>query len=473
MKMSRLGRGAVAACLLAATSPAAAETFILTNGDVVEGTVVRALGKTLSIKYPGAGMLQVPIRDVQRVEIATKDGGVISARIISWSEGVYQLSTDEGPLQATVEGGQAVSVISGVGDDTERQDRAEIAASPAPAPTADPASPDFQTINAGFVYAGPADDGGRIFMRERGRQELAEHPLVDATAYREIASENKDRVTNAVDQLVAGGANLVFMTGHDSAAATTESAARHADVRFVHCGDFDPSSNVDVVCGRIYQARYLTGMIAGGMTKANLIGYVAARPTPETVVDINAFALGVQSVNPEAKVMVNWTNAWYAPAVAQRRARELIGRGVDVLTIHQDTPAALQVAEQHGVDAIGFQSDMNAFAPSSILTSAVWNWGEIYYQFIERLNSGEARPHPTWLGLREGAVGLAPISERVPEDLKRLVEFRRSEMVAGRFHVFNGPIRDVDGDVRILDGRAMTDDQLQTMDYLVEGVVGY
>jgi len=466
--MSRLYRGIAAACLFAAISPAAAETFILKNGDVLEGTVVRALGNTLSIKYFGAGMMQVPIKNVQRVEIATEDGGVVSGQVTGWSKGVYRLATEQGPLEVVVEGGQAVAVTVGADADGGSQAIAQTTASPRPA-----AEPAPSVINAGFVYVGPTDDGGRTFMYERGRQKLADHPLVDATAFLEIDSEDDGQLVDAVDQLVTDGANLVFMTGHDSVEATIKSAARHAEVRFVHCGAFDPPSNVNVICGRIYQARYLAGIIAGGMSDAGLVGYVAAQPTPETIVGINAFTLGVQSVNAGAKVMVNWTNGWYAPAAAQQRAKELIERGVDVLTIHQDSPAALQIAERHGISAIGFQSDMSAFAPSSILTSAVWDWGKMYHQIIDLLDDGNALSRPTWLGLREGVVGLAPISERVPQHVRRLVELRQREMVAGRFHVFAGPIRDVDGDVRVPDEQVMTDEDLETMDYLVDGVVGY
>lgn len=479
---ARLFRGCLAlACLSLPMAPAAAETFYMADGDVIEGTVVRSLGSMLSIKLPGTGIERIQLDEVERVELTTLEGEIIDARITGWSKGVYQLSTDKGPLEATVENGRVVALDGEAADDVESRNDVETAGTPsiepetAPEPEA-PASAAISpsdAIHAGFVYVGPPDDGGRTFMHEKGRQTLARNPEVEETAFLELDSEDGDQIVGAIDQLVADGANVVFMTGHDSAAAVVSSAKRHQDVQFVHCGSFDPTANIQVFCGRIYQARYLSGMIAGGMTETGLIGYLAAMPTAETIVGINAFTLGVQSVEPKAEVMVHWTKSWYAPGAEQQRAEELLDRGVDVLTIHQDSPAALQVAERRGIHAIGYQSDMSAYAPSSILTSAVWNWGEMYDLIVGQLVDGDPQLRPAWLGLREGVVGLAPLSARVPDDLKRLVEQRQRELVDGRFNVFTGPIKDIDGDVRVLDGRVMTDENLQAMDYLVEGVVGY
>lgn len=472
MTILSLRHSMVTALLFAMASPAIAETFVLANGEVIEGAVIRSIGRTVSISYVGAGMVQLPIGAVQQVEIATTDGGVISGRLISWSDGTYRLSTDQGEVAVSVENGVAVAVL-GEGDDGSAT-AAPVAAEESP-PETDPAATtaDLSSITAGFIYAGPIDDGGRTFMHEKGRLSLAANPLVDDTMVLEISSEDGNQAESAVDQLVADGANVVFMTGHNSAASITSSAKRHDDVRFVHCGAFAPSRNIEVVCGRIYQARYLSGMIAGGMTETGLIGYIAAEPLPETIMGINAFTLGVQSIRPDARIVVHWTQSWFAPGEEQRRAEELADRGVDVLTIHQDSPAALQVAERRGIDAIGFQNDMSAFAPSVTLTSAVWNWGKMYDQIIDQLNGADVQLRPTWLGLRDGVVDLAPISDRVPNELQRLVRQRQREIIDGRFNVFTGPIRDIDGDIRVPDGRIMTDESLLSMDYLIDGVVGY
>lgn len=464
------------ACLTGSPVPTSAETFFLADGRTIEGTAVRKVGGMLSIKLEGTGIERVKFDDLERVEFLTPEGEKVSAQIISWSKGVYQLSTDQGPLAVTVEDGKVVALVGqpveGADDNQEQTEVATVEPSE-PNPVIKPVARSPETINAGFIYTGLADDGGRNFMLEKGRQELSTSSKISETAFFEVTSKSDDQLTAAIDQLVTDGANLVFMTGSNATATVSKSAKQHADVHFVHCGQFDPAANVDVFCGRIYQARYLSGIIAGGMTSADLIGYIAAEPSPEILVGINAFALGVQSVNPSADVMVHWTSSLYAPGDAQRRARELIERGADILTIHQDSPAALQVAEQLGVDTIGFQSDMSAFAPSSTLTSAVWNWGEMYSQIVDQLNDADIQLRPTWLGLRDGVVDLAPISDRVPDDLRRLVQQRQREIIDGRLNVFTGPISDIDGDIRVLDGRIMTDESLLSMDYLIDGVVGY
>ncbi|MGI9500965.1 MAG: BMP family ABC transporter substrate-binding protein, partial [Geminicoccaceae bacterium] len=395
MMMPRLGHGIAAACLFAAVQPVFAETFTLKNGDVIDGVVIRSLGNTLSIKNTGAGMLQTPISTVRQVDIATKDGSVISGRLTGWANGVYRVSTDSGTFEVSVDEGVVATLEEDAAEDT-RETAATAPVEAVAAPRVDAvAAPARSLVKAGFIYVGSADDGGRNFTHERGRQALEETPLVDETTFLEIASEDDGQVTGAVDQLVADGASIIFMTGRDSAAAVVESAKQHEEVQFIHCGSFDPVANVEVFCGRIYQARYLSGIIAGGMTKSGLIGYVAAEPTPETIVGVNAFALGVQSVNPDAKIITHWTKSWYAPGDERKRALELVERGVDILTVHQDSPAAIQVAEQNGIGAIGYQSDMSVFAPSSILTSAVWNWGEMYGQIVNSLNDDDVQLRPT------------------------------------------------------------------------------
>ena len=135
---------------------------------------------------------------------------------------------------------------------------------------------------------------------------------------------------------------------------------RHPDVKYLHASGYKTSENMSNYFGRIYQARYLSGIVAGMKTKTNKIGYVAAYPIPEVIRGINAFTLGVQSVNPKAVVKVKWTNTWYDPAKEKEAAKALLAEGVDVITQHQDTAGPLQAAEEKGVFAIGYNTDMQA-----------------------------------------------------------------------------------------------------------------
>lgn len=280
MRASFLARAALTASLVAVIPEASAETITLTDGRVIEGTVLRSIGNTISIKYDGAGMLQVPVGDVQQVEIALQGGGVVSGRLIGWAKGSYRLSSDQSVVDVRVEDGIAVAIVERGG---ERRGVAAVSPSRSDGLTPRP-------FNVGFVFTGLADDGGRTFMQKKGLQTLAGNPAVGATSFLEIGSEDSDQVIGAVDQLVDAGANMIVVAGNESAAAVTEAAKRHEAVRFIYCGQ--SIATVDVVCGRIYEARYLSGIIAGGMTETNLIGYLAAKPTPDVIVGINAFALG-------------------------------------------------------------------------------------------------------------------------------------------------------------------------------------
>lgn len=220
----------------------------------------------------------------------------------------------------------------------------------------------------------------------------------------------------------------------------------------------------------MYEARYLAGMVAGGMTSSNVIGYVAAFPIAQVVRGINAFALGAQSVNPDVEIAVHWTETWYGPSIEQEQAESLIERGADVLTMHQNSPAVLQVAEEHGKMTIGYHSDMRAFAPTAALTSAVWHWDGLYQLLAEDLLAGSWQSEQIWWGMKEGAVGLAPLSDRVPAALVEEVERQRQAIVAGQLRVFEGPIRDTAGAVQVPSGRLMSDADLLTMDFFVQGV---
>ncbi len=447
--------------LVALIMPVAAETFVLANGEVIEGTTVRSLGGTLTIRLDNTGMRQIPMSDIQRVEIPTEEGSQISGVITRWSQGFYHLTTEQGELHVKVEAGQATGIDRGGGNPAVATVTPEVEK-----------AADLDSIRAGFVYPGPIEDAGWTYQHDQGRRALAQKASVTDTTVVTLEVEEDDRVRRGIDQLVADGSNVVFMATHESADAMAKAAARHGDITFIGCAAVQPRSNIGIYCGRIYQARYLSGIVAGGMTRSNVIGYVAAKPTSDVIRGINAFALGAQSVNPDVKVVVDWTGAWYAPGVAREKAADLLDDGADILSIHQDSPAALQVAEQRGKMAIGYQSDMAAFAPSAMLTSAVWNWGIMYRQVVDRLQQGGPQPDPRWIGLSDGVVDLTALSSRVPAALATLVEQRRRELIEGRRKVFTGPIRDSDGDMRVTPGRTMPDERLLTMDFLVEGVTG-
>jgi basic membrane protein A len=225
--------------------------------------------------------------------------------------------------------------------------------------------------------------------------------------------------------------------------------------------------------GKIYQARYLSGIAAGMKTETNKIGYVAAFPIPEVIRGINAFTLGVRSVNPDATVSVVWTNTWYDPGTEKQAALGLLDMGADVIAQHQDTPGPMQAAEERGAWGISYNSDMTRFAPNAIMTGPVWNWGPYYVKTVKAVMDGTWTSSQYWGPMSDGIVDLAPYNEKVmtPEMIEA-VEAAKAKVLAGELDIFTGPIKDQSGQVKVPEGTSMTDEEKLGFNWFVEGVIG-
>jgi basic membrane protein A len=240
----------------------------------------------------------------------------------------------------------------------------------------------------------------------------------------------------------------------------------------MHCSGFKQAKNMSNYFGRIYQARYLSGMVAGAMTKTKTLGYVAAFPIPEVIRGINAFALGAQASNPDVEVRVVWTKTWYDPATEKEAAKSLLDVGADVIAQHQDSPSPQEAAQEKGVYSVGYNSDMSAFAPRAHLTAPVWNWGPYYVQTVEKVRNGTWKSEAAWPGIEDGIVDIAPFGSMVPEDVQKKVLAKKEDIKSGKFKVFSGPIKDQKGKIRISQGSAATDKELLGMTWFVQGVIG-
>ncbi len=222
----------------------------------------------------------------------------------------------------------------------------------------------------------------------------------------------------------------------------------------------------------MYQARYLSGIVAGKMTKSNVLGYVAAQPISKVIRGINAFTLGAQSVNPNVQVKVVWTNTWYDPAAEKEAAKSLLTAGADIITQEQDTPSAQQAAQDAGKYGIGFSSDMKAYAPKAELTAPIWNWGPYYAKVVEAVKNGTWKTGQDWPSIQSGIVDLAPYGDMVPQDVRTLVDQKKQDLANGKFDVFWGPIKAQDGQTKVAEGQKMSDDDMLNMNWFVKGVVG-
>ncbi len=329
------------------------------------------------------------------------------------------------------------------------------------------ASQDFQV---GFVYVSPVGNAGWSWAHDQGRLAVAKMPGVK-TAYVEAVAEGQD-AERVILNMARKGYNLIFTTSYGYMDPTLKVARKFPHTVFMHCSGFKTAKNMGNYFGRMYQARYLTGMVAGAMTKSRIIGYVAAFPIPEVIRGINAFTLGVQRMNPAAQVRVVWTKTWYDPATEKEAAKSLLDVGADVLTQHQDSPAVQEAAQEKGVYSIGYNSDMSKFAPQAHLVAAVWHWGPFYREMVTQVRRGTWKPKAYWYGLKKGIVDISPMAKTVPAAVQQKVMAARQAISDGKLKIFAGPLSDQAGKVRLTAGQALTDKQLLGMTWFVKGVVG-
>ncbi|MCP3868522.1 MAG: BMP family ABC transporter substrate-binding protein [Gammaproteobacteria bacterium] len=330
-----------------------------------------------------------------------------------------------------------------------------------------------EIIKTAWIYVGPLGDLGWSYAHDQGR--LAVELNVDnvETSYIENVVED-DTATQVLNDLVEEGNKIIFGTTYGLMDTMLAFAETHSDIYFEHCSGYKTAANMSNYFGRMYQTRYLTGIVAGKMTDVavNKIGYVAAFAIPEVIRGINAFTLGVRSVNPTATVNVEWTGTWYDVAKEGEAADKLLDAGCDVLAQHQDSTEPVLRAKTHGVYAIGYDTDMLPFATDTILTSAIWNWSAYYSDRVKAAQNGTWTSHSYWGEMSEGIVDLGQYGGMVPEDVKTLVDAKKTELADGTFEVFAGPINKQDASEWVAKGSSLTDKQLLQMEAFVEGVVG-
>jgi basic membrane protein A and related proteins len=327
------------------------------------------------------------------------------------------------------------------------------------------------SLRVGFIYVGPVGDYGWSYAHDQGRKHLEKTLPGVKTTFVESVPEGAD-AERVLTQLARSGHRVIFATSYGYGDAVLRVAERFPEVIFMHCSGHKRRENVGTYFGRMYQASYLSGLVAGKMTEKQLIGYVAPIPIPEVIRITNAFVLGAQAANPGVKVHVVWTNAWYDPATESEAANSLLDIGADVIATQSDSPAPVQTAERRGAYGVGYNSDASKFAPAKHLVSAVWHWGPYYVETLKQVRAGGWKSADDWWPIGSGIVGLSSLGPAVTGGAKQFMEQRTQEMSAGRFDVFWGPITDQAGNVRIAAGEKPADDVLLRMDWFVEGVVG-
>ncbi len=335
-------------------------------------------------------------------------------------------------------------------------------------PKVDAANEKFKVA---FMYVGAVGDAGWTYAHDLGRKYVEKQIPNVETSYVESVPEGAD-AERVLTELAEKGNKLIFATSFGFMDYVQKVAAKYPKVVFMHCSGFKTAKNAGTYFGRDYEGRYLSGIVAGKYTKKNLIGYVAAFPIPEVIRGINSFTLGAQSVNPNVKVKVVWTNTWYNPATEKDAAKSLLNTGADLIAMHQDTPAAMQAAEEKGAYGIGYDSDMRSFAPKAVLTAPVWNWGPYYTKVVKSVMNGTWKTNQYWGGISDGVIDIGPYGPMVSADVKSLVAKQKTVFMKDDYAVFVGPLKDQAGQVKVKAGVKLNDKEMLEMNWFVQGVEG-
>jgi simple sugar transport system substrate-binding protein len=300
-----------------------------------------------------------------------------------------------------------------------------------------PAEP--KPVTLGFIYGGPKDDRGYNQAHAEGAAAVAKLPGV------------KVREEENVPETVAVQKTMESMIG-----------LKHP-------------KNAGSYFGYIDEAQYVAGIVAGLTSKTSKLGFIAAKPIPQVLRNINSFTLGARSVNPKATTSVVFTGDWSLPVKEAEAANSLADQGVDALTMHVDSPKVIvETAEKRGIFVSGYHANQATLAPKGYLTGAEWNWSKIYTDYVQMVQGGKSHPHLLRGGFKEGFIKLSPYGAAVSEETKAKADAAKAALTDGSLVIYKGPLKDNTGKVVIPEGttRPQTDIELEKMDYLVEGVVG-
>ncbi len=336
-------------------------------------------------------------------------------------------------------------------------------------------------IKVGFIYIGDVSDKGYTYAHHQGTLYMKEQlGLTDEQVIWKTNVSEDAACENAMRELIEQGCNVIFGTSFGFMDYMEEMASEYPDVIFSHCSGYKANdTNFNNYFGRIYQARFLSGIAAGLKTKANKIGYVAAFSLPEVNGGLDAYALGIKAVNPAAQVLVKYTNTWYDPTLEKQAAEALLDAGCDVIGQHQDTTMPQIAAQERGVWSTGYNADMTEDAPEAHLTAPIWNWGVYVKDAVQQVIDGTWKPENSFMGMKEGLVDISPLSKNVAEGTAEKIEAYRAKILDGSFDVFDASdvfaegIKDNTGKVVVEPGARLDVPQITTIDWLLDNVSIY
>jgi len=349
-----------------------------------------------------------------------------------------------------------------------------FSSSPVAAQTQPVQAPATEPLKVGFVYVAPLSDAGWVHQHDLGRKavEAALGGQVKTTFVENVA-EGAD-AERVIRDLAQQGNKLIFTPSFGYMEPTLKVARDFPDVKFESITGYKTAANVSAANARYYEGRYLAGVAAGRMTRTNLAGYVAGFPIPEVLQGLNAFTLGMRSVNPKAQVKVVWLDVWFDPPKERDAAMTLFNQNVDVIAFHTGSTAVMAAAQERGRMAVAYHSDMRRVAPDAQIVAVTHQWGSYYTQRTQAVRDGSWTSSKVWGGVKEGMIRVGDFGPKVPQAVQDEVLARQKDIAEGRLQPFRATadVRDNAGRVVIRKGTQLSDDQLLGMDWLAEGVQG-
>ena len=327
-------------------------------------------------------------------------------------------------------------------------------------------------IKAGFVYVSPITEAGWTKQHDEGRKavEKALGDQVRTTFVADVA-EGAD-AERVIRDLAQQGHQFIFTPSFGYMEPTLKVAKEFPNVKFESVTGFKTAANVAASNARYYEGRYLAGIAAGRMTQSNVAGYVAGFPIPEVLQGINAFTLGMRSVNPKATVKVVWLNAWFDPPKEREAAMALFNQDVDVIAFHTGSTAVMAAAQERGKMAVAYHSDMRKIGPDAQIVAVTHQWGDYYTARVKAAMDGSWKTGSVWGGVKDGMVRVGDFGTKVPAKVQQEVLAKQKLLGSGKLQPFAGPITDNEGQLVLPVGQRLSDAQILQMNYLVQGVVG-
>src|SRR4051812_637670 len=335
------------------------------------------------------------------------------------------------------------------------------------------------TMTVGFIYVGGKDDYGYNQAHHEGAQAVAKMPGVKILEMENVKETND--VQKAMEGMILeDGATMIFPTSFGYFDPhMLEIAKKYPKLTFRHCGGmFDASkhpANTGSYFGYIDECQYIAGIVAGKTSKTGKLGFIAAKPIPQVLRNINAFTLGAQSVNPKVTTSVIFTGEWFMPNKEAEAVNSLADQGVDVVTCHVDSPkVVIETAKARKIYSCGYHANGSTLDPSGYLTGSEWNWATVYTNYVNSMKEGKPLPGLVRGGMKDGFVKLSPYGPAVSAEVKAMAEAAKAKAMDGKLVIFKGPLKDNTGKVVIEEGKelAQTDSILEMMDYMVAGVIG-